>query len=103
MRLTGFRILGLVCVLVPLAVPMASDAQQPGKVPRVGVLRFGSPPPADRFAEPFRQGLRELGYIEGQTIIVEDRWAGTSDRAAELTAELVRLKVDVIVAFVTPA
>jgi len=82
---------------------MASDAQQPGKVPRVGVLRFGSPPPADRFAEPFRQGLRELGYIEGQTIIVEYRWAGTSDRAAELAAELVRLKVDVIVAFVTPA
>lgn len=84
--------------------PLVAAAEQPGKVPRIGYLRFGLPPPADVFVEGFRQGLRDLGYVEGQTIVVEYRWAGgRSDRAAALAAELVRLKVDVIVTTQWPA
>ena len=92
----------LVCSL--LAAPLAAGAQQAAKVPRIGYLAWGSPPPSDRYGEPFRQGLREFGYVEGQNIVVESRWAeGRKDRAGDLAAELVRLKVDVIVAFATPA
>ncbi len=98
------RKLILTLVLGTVALPPLADAQQPTKVPRVGFLAWGSPPPADRYAEPFRQGLRELGYVEGQNIVVEYRWAeGRSDRAADLAAELVRLRVDVIVAWVSSA
>jgi putative ABC transport system substrate-binding protein len=73
-------------------------AQQPGKVPRVVVL-FGLTPAvnAER-TEAFRQGLRELGYIDGKNIVVEERYAGgKSDRLKELAAELTRLKFDIIV------
>src|SRR5262245_48147798 len=91
-------------MLALLAAPLASEAQPAGKVPRIGLIGWVLPASADRYVEPFRQGLRDLGYVEGQTIVVESRWAGgQSDRAAELAAELVRLKVDVIVAFATPA
>ncbi len=93
----------LTLVLGTVALPPSADAQQPAKVPRVGVLVWASSP-ADRQVKPFRQGLRDLGYVEGQNIVVEYRWAeGRSDRAADLAAELVRLKVDVIVAYATPA
>ena len=102
-RSAGFKTLGLIVALGAFAPQSATTAQQPAKVPRVGVLVRDSPP-ADRFLEPFRQGLRDLGYVEGQNIVVEYRWAeGRSDRAAALAAELVRLKPDVIVAFTTPA
>jgi len=78
-----------------VAVP-AAEAQQPGKVPRIGLIRLGSPP--DPLAEAFVQGLRDLGYVEGRTIAIEYRWAqGNPERIPHLTAELVRLKVDVIV------
>src|SRR5918999_681585 len=71
-------------------------AQQAKKVPRIGYLRFIENPLLD---EAFRKGLRELGYVEGQNIHVEYRYAGGSlERVAELAAELVSLKVDVIVA-----
>jgi putative ABC transport system substrate-binding protein len=71
-------------------------AQQPTKIPRVGVLRPDSPPDAN--FEAFRQGLRELGYVEGQNIIIELRYAERKpNRLRELADELVRLKVDVIV------
>ena len=82
--------------LALLAAPLATEAQQAGKVYRVGLLRDGSPP--DPNVEAFRQGLRELGYVEGQNIAIEYRWAeGKRDRLPGLAAELVALKVDLIV------
>jgi ABC-type uncharacterized transport system substrate-binding protein len=86
-----------------LASPLVAQAQPAGKVPRVGFLFYGSPGPA-REIDAFRRGLRELGYIEGQNIGIEYRFAsGQVERLPELAAELVRLKVDVIVAPATPA
>ena len=83
-----------------LASPLAAETQ-PRKVPRVGYLSPGSPsdPGRQRRFEAFRQGLRELGYVEGQDIVIESRWAeGKYERYPALAADLVRLKVDVIVA-----
>jgi putative ABC transport system substrate-binding protein len=75
-------------------------AQSTEKVPRVGYLVLGSHDPIrQRYLEAFRQGLRELGYLEGQNIAIEPRWAeGKHDRLPALAADLVRAKVDVIVA-----
>jgi putative ABC transport system substrate-binding protein len=86
-----------------LAATLAAEAQQPaGQVPRIGVLIFT--PAMKAFQEAFRQGLREHGYVEGRNIAVEWRSAeGSNDRANALAAELVRLKVSVIVAELTPA
>ena len=84
----------------------AAEAQQPASVPRIGWLSFGSlssPNYKARF-EAFRQGLRELGYIDGQNILVESRSAqGKLERLPELASELVRLNVNVIVAEDPPA
>jgi putative tryptophan/tyrosine transport system substrate-binding protein len=89
-----------------LAAPLAGEAQQAGKLYRIGLLG-GSPPnsPGGRRAwEGFFQGLRELGYVEGQNILVEGRWYGErTDRLPALAGELIRLKVDVIVAGAAPA
>jgi putative tryptophan/tyrosine transport system substrate-binding protein len=86
-----------------LAAPLAAEAQQAAKVPRVGLLFFGSPGPS-REIDSFRQGLRELGYVEGQNIVVEYRFAsGRVERLHELASELVRLKPDVIITPGTPA
>ena len=86
-----------------LASPLVAQAQPAGKVPRVGFLFHGSPGRA-REVDAFRQGLRELRYIEGQNIAIEYRFAsGQVERLPGLAAELVRLKVDVIVANSTPA
>jgi putative ABC transport system substrate-binding protein len=89
-----------------LAAPLAAGAQQAAKVYRLGLLG-GSPPnsPGGRRAwEGFFLGMRELGYVEGQNILVEGRWYGDhTDRLPALAAELVRLKVDVIVAGAAPA
>jgi len=89
--------------LAVLAAPLAADAQQQAKVARIGVL---GQPTASTYAtriEAFRQGLRELGYVEGQNIAIEYRWAeGRYERLPGLAAELVRLKVDVIVTHGTP-
>ena len=80
------------------AVPLAAQAQQPGKVYRVGFL-WDSPAYWPHVLEGFRQGLRDLGWVEGRNIVVEYRWAeGRFDRLPGLAEELVRLKVDVIVA-----
>ncbi len=99
----GHRLI-LAFVLCAAVLPLPAHAQQPAKVPRIGFLSWGFPPPSDPYGEPFRQGLRELGYVEGQNIVVEYRWAEErSDRAADLAAELVRLRVDVIVAWTSPA
>jgi len=87
-----------------LAAPLAAEAQQAGKVYRIGYLSAGSDTSNPRVREAFRQGLRELGWVEGQNIIIEYRWAeGRFDRLPDLAAELVRLKVDIIVAPATPA
>ncbi len=73
-------------------------AQQPAKIPRIGYLGQASPAALAARIESFRQGLRELGYIEGKNIVIEWRNAGGSpDRVRELAAELAGLKVDVIV------
>src|SRR5882724_8905246 len=73
-------------------------AQQPKKVPRLGYLSSTSPSAGSSRIEAFRQGLRELGYVEGKNIVIEWRYAeGKVDRLPALASELVRLKVDVIV------
>jgi putative tryptophan/tyrosine transport system substrate-binding protein len=80
------------------ALCSSAEAQQPKKIPRIGYLALGSPSGNPFRIEAFRQGLRELGYVEGKNIIVEYRYAeGKFDRHPALAAELVRLKVDVIV------
>ena len=82
-----------------LAAPLAVEAQQTGKVPSVGILG-GGPSPS---MEAFRQGLRDLGYVEGRNILLEFRWhEGKVDRSLALAAELVQRKVDVIVASSVP-
>ena len=74
------------------------DAQQPTKVPRIGCLSGPSLSSQLPRTEGFRQGLRELGYVDGKNIVIEWRYAeGKLDRLPALAAELVRLKVDVIV------
>jgi putative tryptophan/tyrosine transport system substrate-binding protein len=87
----------LIAVLM-LAVAVMAEAQQPKKVFRIGYLSSGNPTSESARAEGIRLALRELGYIEGQNIAIEYRYAeGRPDRAPELAAELVRLKVDIIV------
>ena len=81
-----------------LAVAVIAEAQQPKKVPRIGYLSSGDPASESTRSEAIRLALRELGYIEGQNIAIEYRYAeGKPDRPPELAAELVRLKVDIIV------
>src|SRR5438105_7291873 len=86
------------------ALPLAAHAQQTAKLPRVGWLSPGSQTSDQNFLASFRDGLRELGWMVGQNIAIESRWAdGKFERLPDLAAELVRLKVDVIVANVTQA
>ena len=82
-----------------IAAPLASGAQLPAKVPRIGWLSDGVGPEARLYLhESFLQGLRDLGYVEGQNIVIERRDAeGTLERLPDLAVELARLKVDVIV------
>jgi putative ABC transport system substrate-binding protein len=102
--MTGYALRLTVLVLAILGASLAVDAQQAGKVARIGYLSPGSPTSAPHIDEAFRQGLRELGYVEGQNIVIEYRWAeGRAERLPDLAAELVNLKVDVIVAGGTPA
>jgi putative ABC transport system substrate-binding protein len=82
------------------AWPLLARAQQAGKLPTIGFLGSGTPSTHGQWAAALVQRLRELGWIEGRTIAIEVRWAeGRSERYAEIAAEFVRLKVDVIVAF----
>jgi len=91
-------ILWLVAIFLVGAVEIV-EAQQPKKVPRIGYLSSSDPATESTRAEAIRLALRKLGYIEGQNIAIEYRYAeGKVDRAPELAAELVRLKVDIIVA-----
>jgi putative ABC transport system substrate-binding protein len=85
--------------LITLAAAFIADAQQPTKIPRIGYLTGTSLSANSARTETFRQGLRELGYVEGEKILIEWRSAeGKADRLATLAAELVRLKVDIIIA-----
>src|SRR5215467_16258407 len=90
------QIIGLLAMFVTLAAcGEMAEAQQPKNVPRIGYLGLVEIPERD---EAFRKGLREHGYVEGQNIHVEYRFAGgRAERLAELAPALVRLKVDVIV------
>ena len=104
--MTAVRLLLVVILMLALlAAPPAADAQLPAKVPRIGMLLTLSPahPEGRAGLDPFQQALRELGYVEGQNIAFEYRWAeGRVERFPALAAELVRLKVDLIVAGATP-
>src|SRR4026208_2291801 len=97
LRKTALRSILFAGALLALAVTV--EAQQPKKVPRIGFLSAASSFAISARVEAFRQGLRELGYADGKNILIEWRFAeGNSDRLPSLAAELVRLKVDVIVA-----
>ena len=88
-----------------ISVPLATNAQPTGKVPRIGFLVAASASDTAyvRLIEAFRQGLRDLGDVEGRNVVIEYRYAGEkSERLPALAAELVRLKVDVIVSHGTP-
>jgi len=81
-----------------LSIALATQAQQPTKIPRIGYLGGGTSRAGAASIEAFRQGLRELGYVEGKNIVIEYRYAdGKVERLPALAVELVRLKVDVIV------
>jgi putative tryptophan/tyrosine transport system substrate-binding protein len=95
----------VVVAVVLLALAVIAEAQQPTKIPRIGYLDTSGDPsaPSDRL-EAFRQGLRDLGYIEGKNILVEPRYAeGQLDRFPSRVAELVQLKVDVLIVSALPA
>src|SRR6266700_433536 len=90
----------LICLLLTVFLLTGSlvQAQQPAKVPRIGYLVANFPSTNPARSEAFRQGLRELGYVERKSIVIEWRYAeGKPDRLPALAAELVRFKVDVIV------
>ena len=92
------RIFALALGAMLLALSFRAEAQQTAKVPRIGVLAATTPSFFSIRFEAFRQGLRELGYLEGKNISIERRYAeGKLDRFPHLAAELVRLKVDVII------
>jgi ABC-type uncharacterized transport system substrate-binding protein len=92
------RLSSILFAVVLLAVAVIAEAQQPKKVFRIGYLSSGNPTSESARAEGIRLALRDLGYIEGQNTAIEYRYAeGKLDRDPELAAELVRLKVDIIV------
>jgi putative ABC transport system substrate-binding protein len=92
----------LILALGTLTVPLAADAQQATKIPRIGVLSNTGSASGSNIPS-FRQGLRDLGYVEGQNIVIENRYARSYEELPHLAAELVDLKVDVIFAAGSPA
>jgi len=93
MRLSRFLV-----VLIVFALCISAEAQQPKKVPTIGVLVNGSASGYGIRVEAFKQGMRDLGYVEGRNILVESRYSDAKmDRLPDIAAELVRLKVDIIV------
>ena len=102
MSKTAGLILMLALGIISLALP--AEAQPPGRIFRIGYLSSSSPSAVSHNIDAFRQGLRDLGYVEGRNIVIEYRWAeGKYDRLPNLAADLVSLKVDVIVAGGTSA
>jgi putative ABC transport system substrate-binding protein len=100
MRLIGLVVLAAILTLAPLA----AEAQQAGKLHRIGFLGNSTAALEANLVGPFREGLRELGYVEGQNIAIEYRWAeGKYERFPGLIAELLAQRVEVIVTAGTPA
>jgi putative tryptophan/tyrosine transport system substrate-binding protein len=98
-RMLVYALLALILTTIHLA-----DAQQTKKVPRIGFLGAVTPEDFPHLEEAFREGLREFGFIEGKTLVVEYRWAeGRAERLPEMAADLVRLKVDAIFAITSAA
>ena len=97
------QFLGLICAIIfalcsLLLAPCSSEAQQPKKVPRIGYLALNDAASDSTRARQLDSALRQLGYVEGDNIAIQHRYAeGKFDRVPELLAELVRLKVDIIV------
>jgi putative tryptophan/tyrosine transport system substrate-binding protein len=97
------KIISLALTVMLIALSAPAEAQQRGKVPRMGLLTFTAPP-LPSSATPFDQALRQLGYVEGQNIAIERRYAnGQLDRLPGLAVELARLSLDVILALSFPA
>ncbi|MEK6666470.1 MAG: ABC transporter substrate binding protein, partial [candidate division NC10 bacterium] len=103
MKIRGLGVIVTLALGILLA-PLATQAQQAGKVHRIGFLGNSTAALEANLVGPFREGLRDLGYVEGQNILIEYRWAdGKYERFPALIAELIALKVDVIVTAGTPA
>ena len=101
MRLIG---LAVILTLSLILAPLADQGQQPGKLYRIGFLGNSTAALEAHLVGPFRDGLRDLGYLEGRNALIEFRWAeGQYERFPALIAELIALKVDVIVTAGTPA
>jgi putative ABC transport system substrate-binding protein len=96
-----YKVIGFALSFMLLALCFSASAQQQAKIPRIGYLAQRNTPTSttpDPAAEAFRQGLRDLGYLEGKTILVEYRYAeGNEDRLRAFVAELVQIKVEIIV------
>jgi putative ABC transport system substrate-binding protein len=91
--------LALLALLAAGAAPLAAKAQQAGKIYRIGYLSTPTRESVERGLDAFLRKLRELGWVEGQNLIIEYRWAeGKVERLPDLAADLVRRKVDLIVA-----
>jgi len=95
----------LSAAIIVMAVAYQANAQERGKIPHIGILLPSAPnTAADANLEAFRQGLHDLGYVEGRNIILEYRWAeNREDQYPALVADLIRLKVDIIFTTSTPA
>jgi putative ABC transport system substrate-binding protein len=92
-----WRAVGLILNTMLFAVCFSVNAQQPKKVPRIGYINVASPSVVSARLEAFQQGLRELGYVEGKTVVIVHRYAeGNLDKLPDLVAELIRLKMDII-------
>src|SRR6266508_4515398 len=104
-RIQNLKWLGLsVIVFVFVVAGAVAQAQQPAKIPRIGFLGNSTPALEENLVGPFREGLRDLGYVEGKNILIEYRWAeGKYDRFPALIGDLVAQKVDIIVTAGTPA
>src|SRR6266508_1664865 len=104
-RIQNLKWLGLsVIVFVFVVAGAVAQAQQPAKIPRIGFLGNSTPALEENLVGPFREGLRDLGYVEGRNVLIEYRWAeGKYDRFPALIGELLALKVAVIVTAGTPA
>ena len=105
LRIEGPAVFIAALVLALLAVPLGAEAQEPGKAYRIGTLTTSAPtaPESGHHWASFFLALRELGYVDGQNLVIESRYdEGKPERLNDLAAELVRLQVDVIVAVATP-
>jgi ABC-type uncharacterized transport system substrate-binding protein len=97
-------VVSLTLSAILFALGLSAEAQQQKKIPRIGFLGNSTAALEENLVEPFRQGLHDLGYVEGKNILIEYRWAeGNYDRFPALIGELVAQKVDIIVTAGTPA